>query len=642
MGLSGGLAAQGPVNLPSKPGTGLIVGRVVDAQSGKPLADAGVAPVSQDREAHRSRLPPVLTDAEGQFVLARLPAGRYRIEVTKPGFVDGGFGQRVPNRETETITLADGQAIDRVTIRLWKFGVVTGTVVDEAGEPIIGVEVATFSRTFQGGRPFLSQSIFLGSRRTDDRGVYRITGLVPGEYVVAIPRVQSSVPLSTLRELERLRDARARDQLMSLSMTLGTLRAPQSLPGSAESVRAGSVVQRLEGALIAAADGGPALVYASQFYAGASRPADARTIIVRSGEDVAGIDFALKPSRTVRVSGTATGPDGPVPHLPLRLVPAGTDQLDANDAASATTLTDAGGVFTFGRVIAGEYVLRALRGGADEEEMGFVSAMGIGEGAVTFVPEQPIRMATSGGMGSMLSGALPVSVGARDVDGLALIVRQATTVSGRIEFTGAASPPDGEALKAIRVVAGPADGRPGSGARARGEGLNQAGEFTIDRVPPGRYVLGVTHLPDGWVVETVSVHGRDVTDRAIEAGDRDITDVAIRITNRTTMVAGTVRRTSAGASAEDVSVIVFPIEREAWIDYGPAPRRLQQSWPSSPGAFAINGLPPGEYFIVAVRDDGMRDWRDPAFLAAAARTAARVRLAPGDRRTVDLTVATVR
>jgi hypothetical protein len=64
--------------------------------------------------------------------------------------------------------------------------VLTGVVVDENGEPSPGTQVRAMRVVMRTGEKTLQQS---GSDTTDDRGVYRIYGQQPGDYIVsAVPR----------------------------------------------------------------------------------------------------------------------------------------------------------------------------------------------------------------------------------------------------------------------------------------------------------------------------------------------------------------------------------------------------------------------------------------------------------------------
>src|SRR5687767_9938879 len=87
--------------------SGLIVGQVVDAGSGRPLAGALVAisgpPV-------RGAVPPpgVLTGNDGRFVFRGLPRGNYNLVAHKAGFAQGAHGRTRPAGPSVPLNLGDG------------------------------------------------------------------------------------------------------------------------------------------------------------------------------------------------------------------------------------------------------------------------------------------------------------------------------------------------------------------------------------------------------------------------------------------------------------------------------------------------------------------------------------------------------
>jgi hypothetical protein len=72
----------------------------------------------------------------------------------------------------------------QVTVRIVKGGVITGTIKNQKGDPVVGVNV----RALQIGDQQSLMARLTGEGHqveTDDRGIYRIYGLPAGEYVVA-------------------------------------------------------------------------------------------------------------------------------------------------------------------------------------------------------------------------------------------------------------------------------------------------------------------------------------------------------------------------------------------------------------------------------------------------------------------------
>ena len=75
---------------PAPTGTGQISGSVVRADTGKPVRRARVLIASPARRPGKS----LTTDDQGHFTFAELPAGRYTVSASKPGYVDAVFGQK--------------------------------------------------------------------------------------------------------------------------------------------------------------------------------------------------------------------------------------------------------------------------------------------------------------------------------------------------------------------------------------------------------------------------------------------------------------------------------------------------------------------------------------------------------------------
>src|SRR5688572_5834017 len=75
-----------------------IYGRIVTADSAAPIRRAEVRAMN---DAGISRL--ATTDADGRYELRNLPAGKYRVTVSRSGFVTLTFGQRRPAEAVKPI-----------------------------------------------------------------------------------------------------------------------------------------------------------------------------------------------------------------------------------------------------------------------------------------------------------------------------------------------------------------------------------------------------------------------------------------------------------------------------------------------------------------------------------------------------------
>ena len=149
------------------------------ADTGKPLRRALVRASSQETPQGRS----VSTDADGRWQLKSLPAGSYRVSVSKGGYVDIAYGQLRPFEAGKVLELADGQTMEKLDVTLPRAGVITGRVLDEFGEPLTGARVQPMRYRYVGGQRRLTP-IAIGDT-TDDIGQFRLHGLSPGEYFVS-------------------------------------------------------------------------------------------------------------------------------------------------------------------------------------------------------------------------------------------------------------------------------------------------------------------------------------------------------------------------------------------------------------------------------------------------------------------------
>ena len=152
---------------------GAISGLVVN-ESGQPFAGVQVAV-----RAMNSTVPPrtVITDSEGNFRLNGLQSALYFVSATTPAYVTE---PRDPNLPAIHYRLGDS-----VRLQLIRGGVITGTVTNAAGEPMVAVAVRAWMVRDAQGRPAKTPYVFFQEQTTDDRGIYRVFGLMPGTYVVS-------------------------------------------------------------------------------------------------------------------------------------------------------------------------------------------------------------------------------------------------------------------------------------------------------------------------------------------------------------------------------------------------------------------------------------------------------------------------
>jgi hypothetical protein len=162
------------------PATAIVRGRVVAADTGLPLRRVTVSL----RSSGEDRGLATDTDAAGAFAFEAVAKGRYRLKASKARYVDTALGARAPGGPGRAFDLGDGQKIEGVTIRLALAGVITGRIVDDAGEPVAGAHVMALQRKRVNGVARVTPTMY--GRSTDDTGTYRLFGLPPGRYYLSV------------------------------------------------------------------------------------------------------------------------------------------------------------------------------------------------------------------------------------------------------------------------------------------------------------------------------------------------------------------------------------------------------------------------------------------------------------------------
>jgi hypothetical protein len=240
-----------------------------------------------------------------------------------------------------------------------------------------------------------------------------------------------------------------------------------------------------------------------------------------------------------------------------------------------------------------------------------------------------------------LVAQVPLSVGDSNIDGMVVTLTPAPRLSGRIEFHGTRDKPSPEAVASMRILLDRADGtRVFAPSIATNAGhADESGVFRTYGVPPGRYVVGVTPTPSksGWYLESVMYDGRDIADLPVDLVNRDLDGVVIAFTDRPSAITGSV----TGAQGADATAIViaYPTDEAIWTS---APRRLRTARAAEDGSFAIQALPPGEYYVAAVQEDLVSEWQDTALLRALTSVAQLVRVIEGQRTAVSLRATAIR
>jgi 5-hydroxyisourate hydrolase-like protein (transthyretin family) len=265
---------SGKVTIKGKPAPGVVVG----LRSARPTEGDATFKAA--------------TDQEGNYRIIDLPAGSYWIAPVAPAFVIRGMDES----SGKPLIVSADEHVEGIDFELIRGGVITGKVVDAEGHPVVEERVSL---------------IVVGDRNrgthteqvhdTDDRGIYRMFGIPPGNYKVLIG---------------------------------------------------------MDGSFFSGAGRGRP-THRPTFYPDATDVAQATVIEIAEGTEVTRIDFTLGPlSQGYSVSGRVLDESGnPVPNAPIALTRI--THLDANRTsgfvASTGTRSDKQGEFRVENLSPGKY-----------------------------------------------------------------------------------------------------------------------------------------------------------------------------------------------------------------------------------------------------------------------------------------------
>ena len=563
---------------PSAPApSGKISGRVVAADTGRPIKRARVSLNAAELPGGRG----MLTDDSGIYEITDLPAGRYTLNVSKSGFVSLSYGQRRPLQAGTPLQLLDGQQLKSVDFSLPRGGVISGRILDEDGEAVPGATVRVMRYQYLQGDRRLTQ---VGTAQTDDRGQYRVWGLMPGDYYV---------------------NALTRIPVFGGQMGPGGRGGPGGPAG-----RAGGAGGGGRGAAMAALAGGNApqllagggddqeqMNYAPTYYPGVTAVEQARPIALGVSQEALEISFNMQLVRTSRLSGHVTNPDGTATTAGnVNLMPDGSGrggQIGQNYGGRVQW----DGAFSIANVPPGRYVLRARS--ADSETPQFAMQ--------------------------------PITLDGSDIDGLAVMLSAGATLTGTVIFTpGQSAVPD---ATQVRITAPSTDlSSFGPQPNAR---VDKDGRFTLSGVPAGTHLVRSNGNLRGWTLKSVTVAGRDVTDTPIDVrSGQTLSNVTIAFTDKINEISGTIT-TTTGVPMPDYTVLAFPTDQSLWR---PQARQIATTRPDQTGKYRLRGLPPGEYYVTTVDPAEQGEWFEPAYLDEHRPGASRLTLGDGDVKTQDFKV----
>ena len=245
-----------------------------------------------------------------------------------------------PNGQGKRIDLTEGQQLDRFNLTLVPSSAIEGRTLDEFGDPAPGVTMMLTQLMQAAGRSRLmpvNSRLTIPTAVTDDRGVFRLAGLAPGDYY-----------------------------LLALSGPFGM--QGTAMLSTAADTRAG---------------------FAPTYFPGTANAVDAKPVHLAIGKDATGLTIGLVPSRLFTVSGRVTDSTGGSPAGSLQMLQ--TQGGDVRAIIPANTAVGANGSFVYRNVPQGSYVLQARSPKGFGMLLLTVGDRDVTDAAITLLPPRTAR-----------------------------------------------------------------------------------------------------------------------------------------------------------------------------------------------------------------------------------------------------------
>ncbi len=184
-----GLAQRGRATKPAAPVVDspyAITGVVINSVGGDPVPRCHLTASLTGRMGSGNRQFPAPSngfdcDARGRFTVSVPSAGSWRLTVSARGFVSQAFDEHQGIYSSAIVLTAEAPTKE-IEFRLSPEATIVGLVLDEAGEPVRNAQVSLQNVPPQSPGGVQPAGNTRGGARTDDRGMYELANLSPGEY----------------------------------------------------------------------------------------------------------------------------------------------------------------------------------------------------------------------------------------------------------------------------------------------------------------------------------------------------------------------------------------------------------------------------------------------------------------------------
>lgn len=288
---------------------GLVRGRVLYEDTRRPLRRVQVGMYDPANRTGRRHLI-AWTNGRGEFQFKNVPTGKYFVTVSAPGIIRSGpFDSEEAQKDLTSVTVGSTPQTE-VVVRVKRGGAISGKVTYADGDPVVNASIRPFRKKDGKWIPVHVGGPSTDRVLTDERGVYRISGLSPGEYLVG-----------------------AAEEKMGIELT------------ERDDPNGGSLINR--GLLPAT------------YYDGAPSLSSAKELRVEAGDEQTGINITLIERPVHSISGIVIlkGDNRPVARARLSLKRKDEELASSSDLEEPVVNSDEAGRFTFDEVCEGVHTL---------------------------------------------------------------------------------------------------------------------------------------------------------------------------------------------------------------------------------------------------------------------------------------------
>jgi len=545
------------------------------------------ATVELRKEGGNTALYGAVTGVDGKFAFPSVPAARYQLVATSPGFVPAEYGQK-RMKGAGLPLIVSGQAMTNLRLEMVPTGAISGRVTDPYGQPIAIADVFVLKSSYQEGRRILTQFL---SAKTDERGEFRLFWLTPGTYYLNVVVPDGTNQADLIINSDNINPATS---IIGVRTILRDVLSRPIGTGAAENE-----------------------AHVPVYYPSTTNPQQARPIEVRAGEDIRGIYITAGVVRTFHVRGVVSNfVAGAGMQGQTRLIP-----TDPAWPPMQTPLDSNTGKFDYGRVVPGSYIL--------------------------YVQVRPPG-ATS--PADALWATMPLEVREQDVDNLTLVPRAGINLTGKVVLDGQPAGTLASLVGGLFLGMRPdplvTQQAPSPSTRVSPDGTFVlagaiAGNYRIYAPPllsPNNPALlgGLPPSPPGLensYVKSIRVGGADVLDSGVRLIPIEGLSVEIVLGTNAGSLEGRVTRD--GNPAADVTVGMLP---NTFSARGYRTDMHRTILTDASGHFQLRGLPPGDYKVFAWEDADKDAIMDLDFVRGYEEKGTRIEIADGEKKIIELNV----